>query len=101
MKQKVLLYIIPRVSKAEMKNTKLSELSRITIQHYEGPKNPLPPITHDHVGIPYHEAAKTMDDITRALNEDIEWLTKVVLSDDDNDTPTKWSGCMNYIAREK
>jgi hypothetical protein len=84
-----------------MKNTRLSELSPIAIQHYQGPKTPKPPVTHDHDGIPYHEAVKRMEDVTKALKADVEWLTKVVTSQDDDDPPVEWSGYMNYIAREK
>ena len=34
--------LIPRIRKADIKNTKLGELSPISIQHYQGPKNPIP-----------------------------------------------------------
>jgi hypothetical protein len=95
--------MIPRVSKSDMKNTKLSELSPIIMQHYQGPKNPLPPATYDHDGIPYHDAVKRMKDITMALKADTKWLTQTVTSDDDdnNDLPVEWSGYMSYLAREK
>ncbi len=91
--------IIPRVSKTEMDTTKLSELSPITIQHYDGPKNPLPPSVDVHTGVPYRVVEHGMDDISKSLKADLEWLTKVVTSDDD-EPPSEWSGYMNYLARE-
>ncbi len=93
--------VIPRVTKLEMRKTKLSELAPITIHHYQGPKNPTPPITHNHDGIPYHKAVERMESIDVALKADVEWLTKVIHGDNDDDPPVEWSGYMNYMAREK
>ena len=35
------------------------------------------------------------------MKADVEWLTKVVTSEDDDDLPVEWSGYMNSLAREK
>ena len=69
------IQVIPRVSKADMNKTKLSELSPLTMYHYQGPKNPTPPVTHDHDGIPYKEAVKRMEAIDMALaaHKDYTW----------------------------
>ncbi|MES9884496.1 MAG: hypothetical protein ABW185_26930, partial [Sedimenticola sp.] len=91
--------IIPRVSKAEVDQTKLSEVSPIAIQHYEGPKRPLPPATDDHYGLPYHVVEERLNDISNALKADVEWLTNTETADDDN-PPAEWFGYMNHLARE-
>ncbi len=59
--------IIPRVSKAEVYQTKLSEVSPIAIQHYEGQKRPLQPATDDHYGLPYHVVEERLNDISNVL----------------------------------
>ncbi|MES9884700.1 MAG: hypothetical protein ABW185_27970 [Sedimenticola sp.] len=91
--------VIPRISKTEIGTTKLSELSPIVIQHYEGPKNPLPPVTDVHSGVPYHVVVQRMGDLKKSLNADLEWLSQIVTPGDD-EPPTEWSGYMNHLARE-
>ena len=90
--------VIPRVKKAAMKNIKLSELSSITMQHYQGhEKPPLPPISQNHNGIPYSEVMQKMDDLTRALKADVvEWLTHVATSNNDDDPPVEWIEYTNH-----
>ncbi len=91
--------IIPRVSLAEMSNAKLSELSPIEVQHYDGPKNPLPPVVNVHSGVPYDVVTQRMDDVSSALKADLDWLTNIAAHDDDT-VPAEWSGHMTYLARE-
>ncbi len=91
--------IIPRLSKTEVDKAKLSEVSPIVIQHYEGPKKPLPPKTEDHHGLPYHIVEQRLEDIGKALKADVKWLTDTETATDD-DPPVEWFGYMNHLARE-
>ncbi len=92
--------IIPRLSKTEVDKAKLSEVSPIVIQHYEGPKKPLPPKTEDHHGLPYHIVEQRHKDISKALKADVKWLTDTETATDD-DPPVEWYGYMNHLARRK
>ncbi|MES9881936.1 MAG: hypothetical protein ABW185_13745 [Sedimenticola sp.] len=62
------------------------------IKRYEGPQKPLPPATDNHFGLPYYVVSKILDDINKALNADIQWLTKMETAGDDDDPPAEWSG---------
>ncbi len=65
--------IIPRVSKTEMKTTKLSKLAPMEFCHYGGPTS------HEvHQGIPFQDIVKVNKDIKAALQMDVEWLCSVV-----------------------
>ena len=57
----------------------------IEIQHYQGPMNPTPPTTHD--SIPYLDTLKRIEDVTLALNADIEWLIRVLTNEGDENPP--------------
>ena len=93
--------VIPRLSKEAISDIKLSELSAIDLQHYQGPKNPKPPITSTHDGIPYPEAVKRMEDLKEALKADVDWLNSVIHGHDGGEEPTEWSGFMCHLSREK
>ncbi len=41
--QGIIMLNIPRLSKDEMKNVKLSEFSGVIFEHYDGLKKPIPP----------------------------------------------------------
>jgi hypothetical protein len=60
----------------------------ITMQHYQGQeKPPLPPISQNHNGIPSSEVMQKMDDLTRGQKADVEWLTHIATSNNDDDPP--------------
>ncbi len=71
------------------------------IERYEGPKKPLPPATDNHFGLPYDAVSQTRDDINKALNADIQWLTKNETAGDDDDPPAEWSGSFLYTIHRR
>ncbi len=55
--------IILRVTKTEMKTTKLSKLAPVEFHHYNGSQKPTPPYTEVHQGISYQDVVKINKDI--------------------------------------
>mgnify|MGYP001021363568 CR=1 FL=1 len=70
------------------------------MRHYQAGKNPKPPATVDHDGLPYKDAVKQLADIKKALEADTEWLAKIITCEDPGDPSPEWSGYMNHLARE-
>ena len=94
-------YVVPRLSKEEMKSVKLSEISNVPMLHFQGPKKPNPPNV-DVEGAGANVCTPDLDGVARGLKADVEWLTKLVKSDnDDEETCPEWSGYMAAAAREK
>ncbi len=93
--------IIARVSKTEMKKTKLSKLAPVEFHYYNGPKKPISPYTEDHQGIPFQDVVNVNKDIKAALLLDVGWLGSVVKNtEDDGELPVDWLGYMNQNVRE-
>ena len=92
--------VIPRLSQLEISQVKLSDLSPVTMRHYQAGKNHKLPATVDHDGLPYKDAVKQLADIKKALEADTEWLAKIITCEDPGDPPPEWSGYMNHLARE-
>jgi len=42
--------------------------------------------------IPHAEVVQKMDALSRALKADVEWLTQVVTSENEDDLPVEWLG---------
>ena len=92
---------IPRLSRSEMNNLKMSELSPVQFAHYQGPLNPLPPHITINVGPTWENVVKTGASIDSAMSSDLEWLYRMVTSDQSGEhSIPEWSGYMKSKARE-
>ena len=71
---------------------RLGELAPITKLHYQGPKTPTPPKfdlkerqSYDQVSV-----CKKLQNITKALESDTEWLVTLIMSDNDGMPGIEW-----------
>lgn len=71
----------PRLSKTEVSDLKLSELSPVEFAHYQGSKNPTPPTVTVHEGQSLDEIMRTEESVASAAKADLEWLIKVTEND--------------------
>ena len=83
--------IIPRLSKEEIKERNLSELAPVAMLHYQGPKIPTPPKFDLKEGQSYDQLSvcKKLQNITKALESDTEWLVTLIKSDEDGKPGTE------------
>lgn len=72
---------VPRLSKTEVSDLKLSELSSVDFAHYQGIKNPTPPTITVHEGQSLDEIMRTEESIVSAAKADLEWLIRVTEND--------------------
>jgi hypothetical protein len=94
-------FIIPRLSRNDMKGLKLSELAPVTMLHYQGPNKVNPPNVDLHTGPSYDTICHTMESITKALAADTEWIVTLIKGDEDETPGVEWSGYMAARAREQ
>ena len=85
--------IIPRLNKRQSKGAMCS--STLTLDHFTGQKNPLPPMTCNTVGLSFDEIKHRNHSLKRANKIDMDWLNQI----ESCENPMEWSGYNNYIAR--
>ncbi len=91
--------VIPRLSREEMKNLKLSELSSVAMLHYQGPKKPIPPAFALKESYQDMRACNTLDTKVNAIKADVAWLSKLIDDDIKGEPIAEWSGYMSAEAR--
>ncbi len=64
--------IFSRLSRAEMKRVKCSELSAVIFEHYQGLKQPIPPAIIFQEGKCYITKVGLQESILKALQSDVE-----------------------------
>ncbi len=82
----------------QVTNLKLNELSPIVFEHYQGPKNPLPPnickLGGQQLPHNWHNLAES---VSSALKSYVEWLCTIVNTDEPG---TEWARHVIQLARE-
>lgn len=91
--------IIPRLSKPEMNDLKLSEMCQLPMIHYNGPRKPKPPSFDIRIGTSYSQVAQSRT-IRKAMEKDCEWMISVLNGDKTGKLETEWSGYMAAQARQ-
>ncbi len=93
-------FIIPCLSREEMKDLKLSQLAPVNMLHYSGPKKPNPPLFDLNEGRPYQSVVHTFNTIKAAVESDIQWPLTLIRGDKDGDPAVEWSSYMASVTRE-
>lgn len=89
--------VIPRLNKVAMTQAKFSDLSAVTMEHYQGPKKPSPPDLRTHAYRPL-DVNTLQESLSSAIEADVKWLCSVVTESDPPEC--EWAGYMTRHARE-
>ncbi len=90
---------VPRLVKSDLKSLKLGEKTGVVFQHYQGPKNPLPPNIPSHsVGKSFEDVIKDYEAVKSSIELDSKWIIETIQKIDEN--PIEWSGVMTASSRD-